>query len=138
MLRGRLIQELPGILAWIVEGARQYYRTGLGSLKQPDDSEPIDPFVQWFEARVRKIAGSRVQSSVLYQSYREWAKSRSASATLDIKAFGTELSARGFEEPKKSNGYMMWRGIYLRDESALGSRLSSRRINVQSCDFRSL
>jgi putative DNA primase/helicase len=28
-LRERLSQELPGILAWIVEGARQYYRAGL-------------------------------------------------------------------------------------------------------------
>jgi putative DNA primase/helicase len=112
-LHERLSQELPGILAWIVEGARQYYSTGLGSLKQPVHKEPIDSFAEWLETCVRNDPAARVQSSVLYQSYCGWGNNPGAEVRLDIKAFGTALAARGFQEPKKSNGVMMWRGICL-------------------------
>jgi hypothetical protein len=77
--------------------------------------EPIEPFIQWYDECVREDAATRVRSSVLYESYSAWAGSRSATDILDIKAFGAKLAAKGFEEPKKSNGYMLWRGICMRN-----------------------
>jgi hypothetical protein len=73
------------------------------------------PLAEWFEVYVRRDPASRVRSSALYQSYFGWATTRSATDILDIKALGAGLVARGFQEPKKSNGCMMWRGIRLQE-----------------------
>lgn len=117
-LRIRLLRELPGILAWIVEGARQYYASGLGTLKESKVgglTAPIDPFTGWFQACVERDPAGRVQSSALYRSYCDWVKTASPTATpLEIRAFGVRISSTDIQEPKKSNGVMLWRGIRLR------------------------
>lgn len=116
-LRERLLDELPGILAWIVNGARMYYAQGLGSLPEFADTclktlNSVDPLTQWLDECVEADPASRVQCFDLYQAFREWMMHRWAGSPMTMKAFSMNLKARGYRSCKNST--MVWLGVRLR------------------------
>lgn len=118
-LRERLLDELPGILAWIVRGATRYLEAGLREPQRVvDESRAVmascDPVGRWLEECAVSDQQARTRSSDLYQNYRVWASREGEIAMPSLKDFAEKLKGRGWQT-KKSNGVMVWLGIRIRD-----------------------
>jgi putative DNA primase/helicase len=115
-LKQDLLSELPGILAWAVEGCLQWQREGLAfpasvlsaTQEHRNESDMIDRFV---EDRCVKTAQASAQARTLYDAYRQWAE-RSGEAVLNETTFGTRLRDRGFAKVH-SRGGTVYQGIGL-------------------------
>src|SRR5262249_8630743 len=105
-----------GILNWALSGLKSYNRIGLNAPRAvasaTDEYRHDMDFVGlWLEERCERDPGSEIPTSVLYQSYKEWAE-KQIGFVMSTVAFGRELSGRGFEpkQVKRSRGF---RGLKL-------------------------
>lgn len=96
----KLSAELPGILAWAVEGCRLWQLDGLGNCekvsaatKEYRDAENI--FDQFLDARCVRDPTACVYFSALRKAYVEWTEAASDN-TMSSKAMGAALQERGF------------------------------------------
>ena len=120
----RLAAELPGILAWAVEGClawQQGLRDGLGApdaVRQATEAyrSSMDVLAAWLDdccvvdKRVRGPAGA------LYESYKGWCETN-GERHLPQRTFGQRLAERGFESVKGTGGKRFWNGITVAGES---------------------
>lgn len=73
-LLAKLMDELPGILAWAVEGSKKWYANGLSTpaavmkatAQYQQDSDPLHNFLQ---LRCEEIEGAHVPEDSLYRAY---------------------------------------------------------------------
>lgn len=95
--KGIVEQELPGIIAWALEGAaraqlqRGYTEPGSSAatlLEWRDDNDQVRGFVA-----DEPITG-RWKAETLYESYREWAK-KNGCAVMSATKFGRRITANG-------------------------------------------
>jgi P4 family phage/plasmid primase-like protien len=117
-LRGDLLAELPGILAWIVRGATRYLQSGLREPQRViEESRSVmascDPVGRWLAECTVADQQACSSSTALYENYGRWA-SREGEAPVSIKGFGRVLEERGFPDAKRSLKYR--RGIRIRDD----------------------
>lgn len=113
-----LLNELPGIFAWAVEGAKEWYRDGLqpppsvmdSTMEYRDDSDVLAPFLA--ECCVEH-PDARSTPGTLYNAYRTWAFAGGfdGSGILTAATFGTRIGARFMRF--KSNGRRYYGGIGL-------------------------
>ena len=105
-----LLKESAGIIAWTVEGAKQWYAGGLRKPKEvdaarkdwKDDSDHIARFLE--ERCDVSDQGAFVRASELYFNYQGWAKAAGV-FWLSETAFGTKISAReGIEKKRAASG----------------------------------
>lgn len=109
----KLLQELPGILAWAVRGCLDWAN---GGLQEPEgvlaatgtyraEMDVVGPFID----ECCDVADT-VQSGAreLYAAYTEWAASAGEPA-ISQTAFGIRLGERGFDSYKKGRKY--WLGV---------------------------
>ena len=73
-----LLAEAEGILAWVIEGAVEWYRTGLADppiIKEAaaDYKSTSDDLAGFCDFVVLAKKGARIKGSVLYEAYRDWA-----------------------------------------------------------------
>jgi putative DNA primase/helicase len=120
-LPANLKKELPGVLTWIVEGARLYHENGLPRLQTLSDAvnslrESCDDIGRWVEAHVVKDALVRTQSSIMYQSYKSWCEMEGNTHPFGTMKFRKDLEDRGFVNRKTGGGKQFWLGLRLRDE----------------------
>jgi putative DNA primase/helicase len=117
-LRAALVSELPGILKWGIEGAREFFKNGL------DEPETIkkataeyrseeDVLEQFITATCVVAREAEVQAGQLHRAFVEWAQSE-AIRPWSTTMLGRRLKDCGYEPSKGSNG-RVWRGIGLRD-----------------------
>ena len=115
-LMDKLKEELPGILAWAVEGCLLWQRDGLNppaevrnEVKAYRDAE--DLFQSWFGECC--IAGDNYSTSAneLYKSFVTFTSSQDVSP----QKFGRMLAEAGFAKGKKK-GAIYWKGLFLPDE----------------------
>jgi putative DNA primase/helicase len=116
----KLRAELPGILRWAVDGCLAWQRHGLGHSRAvksatSDYRAEMDSFAAFLVARCILDPGARVQSSSLWDAYRQWTDNRDLRWPLSRKEFASRLHARGCASGKGGNGIRIWRGIALRD-----------------------
>lgn len=112
----KLALEKPGILAWLVAGAMEWYRDGLRDPPEvlaatEDYRREMDVFGEFLADKC--ITGDdsyTVRSAELYESYTKWLRGEPMTRT----AFGKELTKRGMSQGKTSHGDRFWRGIALR------------------------
>jgi len=107
-LEARLDRELPGILAWAIQGCLLWQREGLtppaavtvATETYRIDSDPLRPFLE--ECCVQH-QDARTGASDLYVAYSSWSAKRSMkeSERLSSTAFGAKLSERF---PKRRGG----------------------------------
>jgi putative DNA primase/helicase len=76
-LQGKLLAELPGVVAWIVDGARRYLEDGLrppGAVEAATESyrEDENPVGRFIAERCYVGPGRWVAASDLYQAWRGW------------------------------------------------------------------
>jgi putative DNA primase/helicase len=119
-LREKLREELPGILAWAVSGAREWYRQGLGSppvaIVDALDGYRLqqDTTGRFLEEETSRTSDARAYKSDLYKAYRDWCESEGLAANSS-RAFHDALRARGCVERKDGSGNRYFVGLKLRD-----------------------
>jgi putative DNA primase/helicase len=116
----KLRDELPGILAWAVEGCLLWQGEGLGEPEEVKTATEgyraeMDVLAAFIEDRC--FVGDRASAlaSRLWEEYRDWCGENGEDAGTQHK-FGRRLRERGFERTLQSGTRKkMWRGIGLHD-----------------------
>ncbi len=108
-LKAALIDELPGVLAWAVEGCLRWQTEGL---RLPDSvlkatgeyRSESDQVGRFFEDCC--VLGEHVsaQACSLYGAYKQWAEKGGEPEFLSETAFGRRLGDRGFEKTHRRCG----------------------------------
>jgi putative DNA primase/helicase len=116
-------QEGPGILAWLVEGARRYF-AGDKDLTGPDRvrvattayAETEDHVGRFLTERCRLDAGLRAEQATLYEAYKQWVGFE-GSTPVTPRAFAARVrDCLGMTSPKQmalSNSRKYYPGIGL-------------------------
>jgi putative DNA primase/helicase len=112
-LDAKLAAELPGVLRWLVEGAAEWYRDGLG--EKPASSqeavagyrEDVDPLAGAFEAGILVADGEEwTPTSKLWDAYYRWASDhgRVLLGPRTEHTFGSALAGRFSRERRREDG----------------------------------
>jgi putative DNA primase/helicase len=103
-LTEELKKELPGILAWAVEGCRQWQEHGLdipdavraATEEYKAESDSLKPFI---EECCEEDPNATATSKALYACYASWTEDHNESP-MTSTAFGTALTERGFKKDR--------------------------------------
>ncbi len=100
-LEARLRDEHEAILAWMLEGAREWRKQGLSpptSVRRATDEyfEEQDVMGVWLREKTRRSEAAVTPSSTLCDSYNRFLRSRNM-PEVDASYFGRQLSARGYQ-----------------------------------------
>lgn len=115
--------ELPGILAWAVQGCMMWQHEGL---TMPDFvteatreyKDEMDSFATFFFECCTERENGRVSNKLLRAKYDEWCK-ENGEYTLSQRPFSQKLLERGFTKRNSgANGALEWNGFVLRGEAA--------------------
>jgi putative DNA primase/helicase len=123
-LFGKLVAELPGILAWAVRGCLAWQRDGLGepaAVREQTDAYQAesDPLREFFQLRCVFEPAARIPRKQLRLAYEEYAKENGAEP-LGAKRFSEGLKRRGVEGGNvRHNGrtHDGWRGVRLASDA---------------------
>ena len=119
-LPDKLRQELPGILAWAVEGCLAWQSGGLGTppevLRATSDYRAEMDILSGFLDDCC-IASKQAEVAVkdLYEAYTDWCETNGEKA-IGKRTFGTKLRERDFDTYKATGGVRTWQGIGLLTE----------------------
>jgi len=107
-LRSKLSKELPGILAWCVQGAIDWYKNGLEvapSVRQATQvyRKDMDSIGEWLEDYCIVEERAEVSSKVLYESYFAWCEEQNEKP-LSQRSLGLNLRERHFLRVKREEG----------------------------------
>jgi putative DNA primase/helicase len=125
-LGAKLLEELPGILAWAVRGCLEWRAEGLGlpdEVKEATESyrEEMDVLGPFLEEVCLVHAEARTTAKELYAAYVAWAEANGEKVRSQ-KAVAMMLRERGFENVKGSKGVRGWRGLRVRGPVETGGR----------------
>jgi putative DNA primase/helicase len=116
----KLRAELPGILAWAVQGCLAWQREGLGlpdavaSATQSYRAE-MDTLADFLAERCVLTETATATSKALFAAYRAWCEETGEKA-MTQKAFTTRLSEHGLRPGRAPGGTRIWTGIGLTGE----------------------
>jgi putative DNA primase/helicase len=121
----KLVEELPGILTWAIEGCRRWQQEGL---KSPDAVKvateeyrtEMDTLGSFIADRCDVGPMCTATASSLYAAYQAWAKEgreREMSQTM----FGRALRERGFEADRTGGRGRFWTGLAVRASTSNGA-----------------
>ena len=116
-LEDSLAPEFPGILNWMLEGARRYEAEGLKLSKECHAfwktlRKNVDTVGSWIASECIKEAQAEVQASAAYQSYVEYLRAERRKP-LSRAEFKTTLEKKGFFH-KRRNRFNVYVGLSLR------------------------
>ena len=117
-----LLPELPGILAWAVDGCRDWLERGrkldppAGVLAATSEyRSEMDTFAEFLADCCTVAPHASASASALYQTYTAWAQADGQARPMTGTAFGRELVRREFK--KKHTQYGKWYyGIGIRED----------------------
>ncbi len=117
-LSEKLENELPGILAWIVEGTLKWMKEGLGNTpavlaattEYRFEMSAIETFLA--EECIRE-ENTMVKSQELYNAYKKWCEETNE-RIMSSRCFGMRLGETGLDKVRISKGYH-WLGIGLKE-----------------------
>jgi putative DNA primase/helicase len=118
-LRAKLRKELPGILAWMVEGARLWYRSGLGDaplaarLARDAYRASQDTVGRFCEDELVDDAAGMVAKVALYAEYKDWCRSEGLHP-IGRNALYKAMRERSYHESKVGPGTRVYHGLRLR------------------------
>jgi len=100
-LEATLRGEHEAILAWMLEGAREWRKQGLNppkSVTRATDEyfEEQDVMGVWLREKTRRSEGAVTPTSALCESYNRFLRSRNM-PEVDASYFGRQLSAKGYQ-----------------------------------------
>jgi P4 family phage/plasmid primase-like protien len=119
-----LLEELPGILNWALQGCLEWKQIGLGESQEVETAtesyrEEMDSLADFIESECVLSDGIQVNATALYGSYINWAK-KNQEEPLKRKAFASRMEGRGFTKKKSSLSF--WVGIGLSSHGSLESK----------------
>lgn len=141
-LEAKLMSELPGILAWLVQGAIRWYaeftassRTGLtepGLVAREldaffDEEDEVGSWIKESTLEVDEDADPRTwaTSRDLYQDYTRWRFEQSFQGQpLSINAFGRRLTSKGYDSQTIRLGDKTTKVRRLRVKASMGNTLA--------------
>ena len=138
-LEKRLLRELRGIMAWALEGLRQWHRNKMGGgtcrrrtscAVAPRSSARTDQINTFFDAHV--AVGGRIGKAAFYKLYKEWALN-GGEYVLAEKEFNAAVSQRGIEDDRLNKG-MVWLGIHDRFNVSAEREAEKERRNADKPD----
>jgi len=112
-LAKRLIaEELPGILAWAVEGCRKWQHDGLkdppGVIQARETyRQEMDVIGDFIAERCEMSPNARVMTSEMYRAYADWSTIHHERA-ITAQAFKSVLSSRGIQAKRVKSGMMFF------------------------------
>jgi P4 family phage/plasmid primase-like protien len=121
-LPAKLREELPGVLAWMVQGCREWRREGLG------EPEKIQKATEGYRAEMDALAAFideccvvrpdvQAKFKLLYEAYCEWCEDSNEKVEKK-RRFADLLTERGFEKAHGTDNVAIRRGIALRHDGA--------------------
>ena len=116
-LPGKLLEELPGILAWCVRGCLMWRQEGLGTAEAieaatQDYRTENDALGLFLDACCTRVPHARTPASQLYKAYEAWCI-ENGQYCLKQAAFGRKLSELNIPAEKGSGGIVSRIGIGL-------------------------
>ena len=117
-----MAKELPGILAWAVQGCLDWQQNGITApdivaAATRDYREEMDSFSHFFMECCVVKENARVTNKMLRAKYEEWCK-ENGEWPLTQKPFSQKLLERGYEKRNSSpTGTAEWHGFTLRGEA---------------------
>jgi putative DNA primase/helicase len=116
----KLLGELPGILAWAVQGCLEWQRTGLAEPEPVRNAtreyrSEMDLLEQFLDECVVHDKAAAVSAGDLYEAYRQWCD-RGGLNPQSNQSFGRKLVERGFDRHRSTGGRRSWRGVRLRSQ----------------------
>lgn len=120
-LKEKLLAEAPGIMRWILEGARQWQRERLQVPEQVRDytgsyRDEMDLLGAFLDQCCRCNESLTQKSSVLYEVFKAWCESQ-GERPWKQKTLKERLRERGIDSVKR-RGIMTFLGIEVIDDSA--------------------
>lgn len=120
-LREKLIAEAPGIAAWAVRGAVEWYRTGLATpdavlLDTFDYRLQQDRIAEFLADRCVIGRDYRVQARDLYQAYCRW-MAEGSETPLSNRVFGEKMKRKHPYKRMNSGGWYLGVGLSVGDDS---------------------
>jgi len=111
-------KELPGILAWAVQGCLEWQKNGLQAPEEVKSAtnnyrEEMDTIGAFLEECCILTPEVKARAGDLYDTYKAWSAA-SGEYTLPQRSFGLRLTERGLERVKSSGNY--WKGIGIKIE----------------------
>ena len=108
----KLREELPGILAWAVQGCLKWRQEGLGSptaVEQAGEAyrSEMDVIQEFLDECCEKKPGATTPPTDLYDAFSRWCKQRKEEPIMASNAFGSRLEEKGYKAGR--NGTGRWR-----------------------------
>ena len=117
-LEETLQRELPGILAWAVEGCKAWLAGG--RLVQPTavteataeyrgSMDPVAPFLEEC-CTLGDPSIVKTKASLLWNTFKKWS-GHSPDTAMNMRGFLVNLEQKGFERKQGAGNYFYWHGI---------------------------
>jgi putative DNA primase/helicase len=124
LLPEKLRNELPGILAWAVQGCLNWQKEGLNPppkvLKATAEYQAeMDILGVFISERCTIGDGLKASAKELYAAYKTWALD-SGEFVATQRRFGQSLTERGFQRVRKTDG-IWWHGITVSVDSDMNT-----------------
>lgn len=118
-LEAKLRAELPGILAWAVQGCLAWQRDGLpmpDAVRDATDDyrREMDHFGQFLSERCELARGKTARAGQVYASYRHWTETQGIDYPMSMPRVWSKLSERGVRKVNTMRG-VVYQGICLRE-----------------------
>jgi putative DNA primase/helicase len=116
-LSQKLAHEAPGILRWMVEGARAWYQEGLGDCSSVkvatcDYRKDSDLVGRFLEERCEVVGPGEIQAKRLHEAFQTWAKEEAGlTDIMSQAALGKLLIEKGFSKIQRPGNRYFWQGI---------------------------
>jgi len=115
-LEQKLMLEGPGILNWLIEGAKRWCTEGLKTpaiiIRATDEYRAeMDVIGNFLKERCVQKAGVSIKARELFKCYQDWCDDHNEHAVSE-RFFGLRLKELGLEQ-KRSNDGRYWQGIQL-------------------------
>lgn len=123
-LRHKLKAELPGILAWAVEGCRKWLEGGLTLPWAIAEAttiyrEEMDVLGGFLKERTVIDKSLHVGAALLYSTYQAWAEANGMDRPMTARAFKQALEERGYKQYRDEHGNQ-WRDLGLSSGKNVG------------------
>jgi len=111
------MQESPGILNWLIEGAMRWSKEGLKTpaiiLRATDEYRAeMDVIGNFIKERCLQGPDYSIKARELFKCYQEWCDDHNEHAVSE-RFLGLRLKEMGFDQ-KRSNDGRHWQGICLK------------------------
>jgi P4 family phage/plasmid primase-like protien len=120
MLDMKLLNEMPGILNWALEGCRLWRKNGLIPPKIVQDSikeyqGELDIVGRFIDESCIIEPNANVKQKLLYTAYKGWCEDY-GEYVLTSRKFSNSMKEKGFHNKPSSGNYYKWIGITLKYE----------------------